>query len=451
MQRSRSLRSNQSVDRARSSSAIQTRSSHTQEPLIQAVMHHQHQHQHQHPHSGASRGNNLLLTRSISSNTVYHDGVIPRNKNIPMVDSLKRWNTSNSHDNITKMKTDGLYDSSSSKKSLRHSENTPLSSVAHDSMHSLVPMEAYHAKNVIYHQSESDASDEETYMFIPTVDNSTKGSSISNSMGAIGAVGDVDVGDGATSAGNTVNDIQDAMNEISEFQNNFVQKYNSEVASPDAVPISRVQKKILDYKELRQYNSPGESGSVNSLDYNMKIQNETLNSQYTLIRLRFNSGNKVGVLGFLNERKWEPSEMNENQISKVDKDKYLDELWRSEMKAFKNMSFSSTSRSNSRSSFDENGANSTMYTTANSSSVNFPVGTSDSYGNSNNSKMQQHFDISMGESHNNSMEEKENSNINLHVNVNEDEEAPMQKSNSSLSEMAKNIHFNNIKGTEDDN
>ena len=97
------------------------------------------------------------------------------------------------------------------------------------------------------------------------------------------------------------------MIKISGFQENFVNKlpYTN-------VKLSRTQQRQLDYKQLYEYESTDIENGSDLVCYDWKIQNETILSQYTSIRLRFSSKqttskrqnkqhveNHMGVLGFI--------------------------------------------------------------------------------------------------------------------------------------------------------
>ncbi|CAK7907983.1 hypothetical protein CAAN3_09S07008 [[Candida] anglica] len=379
---------------------------------------------HQHQGSQGSHGSHGVpshafekkpsLMRSISSNNV-HGGVSYRNKNIPMISHLKRWNTStditkrNHSDDQLKSESQNLNQhhqphqhqnsqlhrsnhtsstqlhlhshlhshvhphSNNSISSNPHSlslttnthSNRSQSSAAHNSMHSLVPMGVYQKMPSSYQSQSDDDSDEDSadgeqaasttttsrlddYLFYPQVDNSIKENTISPQ------------------------DIKEALAEIQDFQNNFVQKYSNDpgtednsIQTPTTSSLSRTQQKILDHKELAEL----KPSSNNSLDYNMKMQNETIISQYTLIRLRF-TNSYMGVLGYLKRSIGSENSMgttnnstssmngygdqpsttespttqsiNTNQpfyITKENKDQYLSDLWNSEMQVFENTGY----------------------------------------------------------------------------------------------------------------
>lgn len=102
-------------------------------------------------------------------------------------------------------------------------------------------------------------------------------------------------------------DFEELMIKISGFQENFVNKlpYTN-------VKLSRTQQRQLDYKQLYEYESTDIENGSDLVCYDWKIQNETILSQYTSIRLRFSSKqttskrqnkqhveNHMGVLGFI--------------------------------------------------------------------------------------------------------------------------------------------------------
>ena len=79
-------------------------------------------------------------------------------------------------------------------------------------------------------------------------------------------------------------DFEELMIKISGFQENFVNKlpYTN-------VKLSRTQQRQLDYKQLYEYESTDIENGSDLVCYDWKIQNETILSQYTSIRLRFSS------------------------------------------------------------------------------------------------------------------------------------------------------------------
>ncbi|CAX45672.1 conserved hypothetical protein [Candida dubliniensis CD36] len=106
-------------------------------------------------------------------------------------------------------------------------------------------------------------------------------------------------------------DFEDLMTKISGFQENLVHKlpYTN-------VKLSRTQQRQLDYKQLYEYESTDKENSSDLVCYDWKIQNETILSQYTSIRLRFSSKqttntrqnkqnveNHMGILGFIDRFK----------------------------------------------------------------------------------------------------------------------------------------------------
>ncbi|ODV77872.1 uncharacterized protein CANTADRAFT_7353 [Suhomyces tanzawaensis NRRL Y-17324] len=200
-----------------------------------------------------------------------------------------------------------------------------IMNMAHASMHSLVPMLPggdpeneslsghMSSSNISNYQSESDTEEEEDdgdglSQNKPQVDNWKS-----------------PVGNTQMDLSNDLNNFQDMLNEINDFQSNFVDKFSP--SSSKGVRLNRTQQKILDYKELHSFDSsstlnslgplssalnlPAPSSVLNS--YSMRIQSETITSQYTSIRLRFGSkvnshmstmkkyiGANTAVLGFIN-------------------------------------------------------------------------------------------------------------------------------------------------------
>lgn len=184
------------------------------------------------------------------------------------------------------------------------------------------------------------------------------------------------------------------MTEINDFQNNFVQKFNATTPQSEFEPetSSRIQRKILDYKDLYQEETLSKNSSYFSLklqnlqnqtanifnDYNFKIQYEKIIQEYNLIRLRFNNistynnytlkGEKVnqtntnehlksnvGVLGFLNRVK--TLQQKEHQVAEtllnkpphkssiLNVDEYLMNIWNEEMESLTESNQSSANTS----------------------------------------------------------------------------------------------------------
>lgn len=121
-------------------------------------------------------------------------------------------------------------------------------------------------------------------------------------------------------------DMEQMLREIDDFQSIFVQKFNAHTpgASTPQTSTSRVQQKVLDYKDLLRGDSSDATGSHSqlslasigsesstSLSYSIKKQHELLTSQYTHIRLRFSSRqHHPGALGFIFRRPEPDQEAN---------------------------------------------------------------------------------------------------------------------------------------------
>lgn len=106
--------------------------------------------------------------------------------------------------------------------------------------------------------------------------------------------------------------------EIDDFQSKFVQKYNAYTPNgyeKTRPATSRVQQKVLDYKDLMSTENDdlnsshsylsltsinGESS--NSFAYAIKKQHEMISSQYTLIRLRFPLLRNIKGLGYISRQ-----------------------------------------------------------------------------------------------------------------------------------------------------
>lgn len=121
--------------------------------------------------------------------------------------------------------------------------------------------------------------------------------------------------------------LQDILQEINDFQNDFVQKMNTPgTQATKNAGVNRTQQRVLDYRDLYEADGDSKSDSPSSLmvfknktnaspfgdsfNYSIKIQHDTILSDYTLIRLRFGSTlssdeskgmrSHTGVLGFVN-------------------------------------------------------------------------------------------------------------------------------------------------------
>lgn len=141
--------------------------------------------------------------------------------------------------------------------------------------------------------------------------------------------------------------------EINEFQNHFIKKFNN-----PQDPTSRVQKKVLDYKDLQE-EPPKSYLNLILSDYSSRIQHETLMHQYNLIRHRFASAprfgeyllhghrinepttqylkSNMGILGFINRNKLSGRELDSSINVKFqfteNVDEYLKTMWTEESDA----------------------------------------------------------------------------------------------------------------------
>lgn len=175
------------------------------------------------------------------------------------------------------------------------------------------------------------------------------------------------------------------LKDINDFQSNFVEKFNQNIPSQlgDTIPknISRTQQKILDYKELHDFPLPDllssdlKQHTLQDSPYSYKIQYENINSEYTLIKLRFSSEvagtpsdttsiseeerkrepqliSRMGVLGFIDRSRFfnyqnlpkdstpeEPNKITNELsdkhpvISENNKEQILSDIWNDELKA----------------------------------------------------------------------------------------------------------------------
>ncbi|CUM51934.1 unnamed protein product [Debaryomyces tyrocola] len=188
---------------------------------------------------------------------------------------------------------------------------------------------------------------------------------------------------------------KETLQEISDFQNNFVKKYNNDIPIPigdlGQKNTSRTLQKILDYKDLysEEEDSSNSTSNANlsskwrslvpgntSYDYGIKIQHEAIMSEYTQIKLRFSSSlsdasaetyslpnekvpsklrmkSKAGVLGFVDRSRYftmqdnhEKEQNTENldeyttdsttnnyfeRVDSANKDEYVSNLWNNEV------------------------------------------------------------------------------------------------------------------------
>jgi hypothetical protein len=222
----------------------------------------------------------------------------------------------------------------SSKTNKFYNKMSQIVNLAHDSMHSLVPMfnkdfitnentdptntSSIVSGNISNFQSEDDESEDDAD------DRKTQDNNELDTQYRLELWKSPTVLTNPEAPEN-VGDFQSIVNEINQFQSTFVDKFTNS-PSESTFRTNRTQQKILDYKELYSIESPSSlsilasqpstlappiSSILNS--YNVKIQCETITSQYTAIRLRFASripsdldkSNKnmkphTGVLGFLN-------------------------------------------------------------------------------------------------------------------------------------------------------
>lgn len=200
------------------------------------------------------------------------------------------------------------------------------------------------------------------------------------------------INDSRRTTSNTIN-YKETLQEINDFQNNFVKKYNNATPTPignsSQKNTSRTLQKVLDYKDLysEEEDSTNSKSSGNlsskwhplvpgssSFEYRIKIQHEAIMFEYTQIKLRFSSSlsgsspetysipdekspsklqmkSKAGVLGFVDRSRYfrvqgrhekEPSVENSDdttdsvnpdfpQINSDNKDGYISKLWKSEV------------------------------------------------------------------------------------------------------------------------
>lgn len=121
--------------------------------------------------------------------------------------------------------------------------------------------------------------------------------------------------------------LQEILQEINDFQNDFVQKMNTVgTQGTKNTGVNRTQQRVLDYRDLYEADGDFKADTPSSLmvfrnktntspfgdsfNYSIKIQHDTILSDYTLIRLRFGSTlssndskgmrSHTGVLGFIN-------------------------------------------------------------------------------------------------------------------------------------------------------
>ncbi|KAK6462800.1 hypothetical protein DFJ63DRAFT_313931 [Scheffersomyces coipomensis] len=337
---------------------------------------------------------------SISPLTVLKDEY---NTKRPVIttSSSTLFNTDNSFQNLVD-KSDNVLDSqinpqnaSPSKSNKLYQKINHIISIAHDSMHSLVPMlsikdgvvEEVEGENTVAttvnsrmanYQSESDDGSDDDDTTINNIHHNHNGNDlVDESLQNNDTQYRLDSWKSPIMEENLImdpHDVNEIIEEINDFQNNFVYKYNTSNPNPDTNPetnerINRTQQKLLDYKELystdefinrASNSSTSSSASLAALNiensYDLKIQNETILTQYNSIRLRFptkivSSGKSksstatttatTGVLGYLN--RYKPMISNpknskqldkDNKISFDDKDDILRNIWENESRSF---------------------------------------------------------------------------------------------------------------------
>ncbi|RLV94713.1 hypothetical protein JA1_001507 [Spathaspora sp. JA1] len=134
-------------------------------------------------------------------------------------------------------------------------------------------------------------------------------------------------------------DLNEIIEEINEFHGNFVDTNTNNHHLKGK--LNRTQQRILDYKQLYELDHQETPNGISS-QHELKIQNETITSQYTSIRLRFSSheikSNKkqfitsyAGILGFINRfgHRYEQQEQ-EQKITIENKDLMLQKIWNDE-------------------------------------------------------------------------------------------------------------------------
>lgn len=201
------------------------------------------------------------------------------------------------------------------------------------------------------------------------------------------------INDGRRVTASSIN-YKETLQEIKDFQNNFVKKYNNATPTPignsSQKNTSRTLQKILDYKDLysEEEDSTNSTSSGNltskwnplipgssSFEYGIKIQHEAIMSEYTQLKLRFSSSlsgssaetysipnekspsnlqmkSKAGVLGFIDRSRYFrmqdshekehtvensddtadiPASLDFPNIDSENKDGYISKLWKSEV------------------------------------------------------------------------------------------------------------------------
>ncbi|EAZ63975.2 hypothetical protein PICST_28730 [Scheffersomyces stipitis CBS 6054] len=367
---------------------------------------------------------NFLVKASISPLTVLKDEYDTKRPSTNVSVSISGLsNTDNSFQNLVESGSSKVSDNTSATlansqadsnsnintSSRIYSRMSQIINIAHNSMHSLVPMlslkedeageesvaaETIHSGNISNFQSESDESDNE---YDPEFHNSDVPYNIDSVKSPSVLVNSVNSQNGT---GSPSQDFTEIINEINDFQSNFVDRFNSNTpTSAITQKLNRTQQKILDYKELHALESPTTVPSFSgkpteyeiSNSYNLKIQHETILSQYTSIRLRFASKvssnqDKVkkqmrthtGVLGFVNRvhflNELEPNESSwyhrcnstssdeEHSITFDNKDAFLKKMWNDEVEnLFHNAKHDQSHELGSRTAEENHSEDSTYY------------------------------------------------------------------------------------------
>lgn len=120
------------------------------------------------------------------------------------------------------------------------------------------------------------------------------------------------------------------LNDLNEFQSVFKDKHATEPKR------NRTQQKVLDYRLLYSVEPTTPKLRETMYSHEIKIQHDTISSQYTSIRLRFSRTAGSGVLGFVqraNEPKAKTKEMS-RIIDLGSKDLVLRSMWETEMAIF---------------------------------------------------------------------------------------------------------------------
>ncbi|KAI5954654.1 hypothetical protein KGF54_002430 [Candida jiufengensis] len=268
------------------------------------------------PDTAKEDSTNFIGKDSVSPLTVLKDEY---NTKRPIVNNAMNMSTDNSFKELEKIRRE------SKNKDNEHFQPNLYEKMIHMAQSGVNSLKSLTEKSSTLIQSESD--DEEDSNFVESLDEINVDSQQKETQYPI---------ENLETDYKFPNDINEIIKDITNFQN-----FDSK--DQHHPKLNRTQQKLMDYKKLYEYESKNSnSKDLNSISYDNKIQNETILSQYTTIRLRFSSKeikkkkicNDVGVLGFIKRFNDNVLPTNNNQITKKefngDTDELLKKIWESD-------------------------------------------------------------------------------------------------------------------------